>query len=320
MAPRRTKTEVGISEVRQMLADLDVEAKLRPDLLLQVGDRRILVEVKTRVSEADVDSVIQQLRTYSTATKADGVLVVADRISAPAREVLNSHGIGWLDRRGHFRLREPGLVIDTDVPSLLPEPSNRIVELFAPTGCDVAIALLLAHSERLGTMEVAHRTGRSPGRVSELLSAIRDDGLVERDGTLLIPDLFNTLAADWSPRWYRVASVPPPASFYRLSGTLAALWHDAPVVATADWPAEIYVDDRWTLRHVLSSMRLAEDQPALATVAVCPSHYGFAVEAGFNDEFPVANHVIVALDLAQDPGRGREILANWSPVGHDRVW
>jgi hypothetical protein len=67
-------------------------------------------------------------------------------------------------------------------------------------------------------------------------------------------------------------------------------------------------------------MGLAKDQPAPASVALCPSHYGFSVEAGFNNEFPVANHVVVALDLAQDPGRGQEILTGWNPMGHDRVW
>ena len=34
-------------------------------------------------------------------------------------------------------------------------------------------------------------------------------------------------------------------------------------------------------------------------------------------EFPVADQLVVALDLAQDP-RGREILDSWEPDG--RVW
>jgi hypothetical protein len=80
------------------------------------------------------------------------------------------------------------------------------------------------------------------------------------------------------------------------------------------------VDDRWNLPHLLSSVGPAEDRPAAATVALCPSTYGFGIEAGMNGEFPVANHVVVALDLAQDSGRGREILDAWNPEGHIRVW
>jgi hypothetical protein len=192
--------------------------------------------------------------------------------------------------------------------------------MFSPAGCDVAIALLLFPNERLGTMELARRTGRSPGRTSELLGALRDAGFVELTGQPLIPELFTALADEWSPRWYPLAAVPPPASFYRLSGTRAAQWHGAPVVATSDWPPELYVTDRWNLRHVLSSVGQVEEEPAKASVALCPSSYGFSVEAGSNEEFAVANHVVVALDLAQDHGRGREILDGWDPEGQTRVW
>jgi len=287
---------------------------------LEVGDQILLVEVKNRVTESDVGGVVTQMRKYAKAAKADGVVLVADRISTPARDVLSSSGIGWLDRRGHLRLRGPGLLVDSDVPPLVAEPTDRVVDLFSPTGCDVAMALLLAPAERLGTMEIARRTGRSPGRASELLAAMRNAGLVESTGQPLIPDLFNSLADEWLPRWYPLAATPPPAPMYRLSGTLGAIWHGAPVVATSDWPPEIYVDDRWNLRHVLSSVGLADEKPAAASVALCPSRYGFSIEAGINQDFPVANHVVVALDLAQDPGRGREILGTWTPEGHIRVW
>lgn len=285
-----------------------------------MGDQILLVEVRNRVTESDVAGVVTQIRTSARAAKADGVVVVADRISTPARRVLSSSGVGWLDRRGHLRLRGPGLLVDSDVPPLVAEPTDRVMDLFSATGCDVAIALLLDPAEGLGTMEIARRTSRSPGRASELLAAMRNAGLVERTGRPLIPDLFHALADEWSPRWYRLAATPPPAPIYRLSGTLGAIWHGAPVVATSDWPPEIYVDDRWNLRHLLPSVGLADDEPAAASVALCPSRYGFSIEAGINDAFPVANHVVVALDLAQDPGRGREILDAWSPEGHTRVW
>jgi len=310
----------GSDDVRQVLSHLDIPAHLRTDLLLEVGAQTLLVEVKNRVTESDVSAVVAQMRKYARAARADGVLLVADRISKPARHVLSSNGIGWLDRRGHLRLRGPGLLVDSDVPPLVAEPTDRVVDVFTPTGCDMALALLLDPTERLGTMEIARRTGRSPGRASELLAAMRNAGLVESTGKPLIPDLFNALADKWSPRWYALAASPPPAAMYRLSGTLGAIWHGAPVIATSDWPPEIYVDDRWNLRHVLSSVGLADEGPTAASVALCPSLYGFSIEAGINDEFPVANHVVVALDLAQDPGRGREILEAWTPEGHVRVW
>ena len=69
------------------------------------------------------------------------------------------------------------------------EPTDRVVDLFSPTGCDVAMALLLDPAARLGTMEIARRTDRSPGRASELLAALRNAGLVESKGHLKLTDL-----------------------------------------------------------------------------------------------------------------------------------
>jgi hypothetical protein len=320
VAPRRAKGTHGSDEVLRVLSDLDIPARLRPDLLLEVGGQVLAVESKNRVTESDVSSVVDQMRENAKAAEADASLVVADRISKSARDALSLNGVGWLDLRGHLRLRGPRLLIDSDVPPIVREPTDRVVDLFSPAGCDVSLALLLDPAATLGTMEIARRTGRSPGRVSELVAAMRNAGLVERAGQPLIPELFNALADEWSPRWYRLAAVPPPAPFYRLSGTLGATWLGAPMIATSNWPPEIYVDDRWNLRHVLSSVGLADEQPAAGSVALCPSRYGFEIEAGVNREFPVANHVVIALDLAQDHGRGREILDAWTPEGRIRVW
>ncbi len=287
---------------------------------MDVDGQTLFIAARNRVTEADVDSVVAQLHASARGAGADGALVVADRISAPARAVLTANGIGWLDRRGHVRLRGPGLRVDADVPPLVAEPTDRVVDMFSPAGCDVAIALLLHPAERLGTMELSRRTGRSPGRVSELRAALRAAGLIERTGQPSVPHLFDALADAWSPRWYPLAQAPPPAAIYRLSGTLGAAWHGAPVVATSGWPPEFYVEDRWNLRHVLSSVGPAGEAPVAASVALCPSRYGFTAEAGHRGGFPVASHVIVALDLAQDPGRGREILEAWTPGGTIRVW
>ncbi len=60
-------------------------------------------------------------------------------------------------------------------------------------------------------------------------------------------------------------------------------------------------------------LRGAQPRERLITDYALPaelSHHGFAV----------ANHIVVALDLAQDRGRGREILEGWDPEGQVRVW
>ena len=104
-------------------------------------------------------------------------------------------------------------------------------------------------------------------------------------------------------------------------GDAGAVWHRAPVVATVDWPAELYVEDRNELRAVLRSHGAQPGTPAAGRVATCPSRYGWSVPANLSHlGFPVANLIVVALDLAQDRGRGREVLEGWHPEDQVRVW
>jgi hypothetical protein len=55
--------------------------------------------------------------------------------------------------------------------------------------------------------------------------------------------------------------------------------------------------------------------------SVPTSRYGFTLPSSANrDGFLVANGLIIALDLAQDRARGREILEGWDPQETARVW
>jgi endonuclease/exonuclease/phosphatase family metal-dependent hydrolase len=78
-----------------------------------------VVRLATVAARSTSPSAVQAL--VEAREESDKVtVVVADRVSAQLRERLREQGVGWLDRRGHLRLVHGGLVIDTDVPSLLP--------------------------------------------------------------------------------------------------------------------------------------------------------------------------------------------------------
>jgi hypothetical protein len=282
-------------------------------LAVEADGRQILVETRRSVSQTEAEGL---------ARKFAGGIIVADRISEEARRVLAEGRVAWLDRRGHLQLRGATVHIDAEVPPLVQPELTRVTDLFVPTGLDIAIALLLHPEETHRTTEVATLIGRSPGRVSEILAALRDWGLVDRQGRPSIPDLFDEMADAWTPSWRPLGTLPQPdANLFRLSGTLGAVWHQAPVVASADWPAELYLEDQSELRAMLRSHGASPGMPPAGQVAVCPSRYGWTVPAKFSHHgFPVANHIVVALDLAQDRGRGREILEGWDPEGQVRVW
>ena len=286
-------TNSPAEEVALSLRALAVQAKALSPSAVETDGHRIVVETRRSVSQTEAEGLVRRFA---------GGLIVADRISEQARRVLAEGGVAWLDRRGHLQFRGATVRIDADVPALVQPEPTRVTELFVPTGLDVAVALLLHPQEFHRTTEVARLIGRSPGRVSEILAAMRDRGLVDRQGWPSIPDLFEEMADAWAPSWRRLETLPQgDADLFRLSGTLGAVWHRAPVLATADWPAELYVQDQSELRAVLRSHGASSEMPVAGRVAVCPSRYGWSVPAEVShDGFPVANHIVVALDLAQD--------------------
>ena len=164
--------------------------------------------------------------------------------------------------------------------------------------------------------QLAREISRSPGRVSEILTALRRQGLVGADNLPIIPELFWAVAEEWKPRWTPLRSPPPPEppERYRLTGTLGALALEVPLVAGAagTWP-RLYVADDVDLATVVGAFGSASGWTG-SEVAICPSRYGFAwMSPAHQDGYPVANQLVVALDLAQDRARGREVLEGWDP-------
>jgi hypothetical protein len=311
----------GVEDLVSVLADLGLSATATRstigsralDAVLRVGKTRLGVEVVRDVRDADARLLVDQLPAPS--------LVVADRFSPAARELLSQHGIGWLDRRGHLRLvLPPGIFIDKDIDPLIVGARNRAANPFSSVGLDVAVALLLDPTGRPGVREVARRTGASAGRVSELLREMRRQALVEGDGTPAIPDLFEAVAAAWAPRWVALSAAPRPDAGVRLAGLAAARWHGVGLAATTSSLPQFYLRDESALRRLV---RNVEPDPArsvvVARAAVCPSPFGFDQAAGSSSGFAVANHVVVALDLVRD-GSGRQALAGWNPTAGVRVW
>ena len=318
-----TSENEGITELVGLLNSLGLkatEAGARgrgngSDAVLRIGNRRLHIVVGRDIREADAWNLAAAMPSDS--------LVVADRFSPKARTVLEEHHIGWLDRRGHLRLvMAPGIFIDRDIDPLIVHTRSRGANIFTSVGLDVALALMLDPAEKLGVREISRRTQASVGRVSELLGEMRQQGLVNRDGSAAIPELFDSVVDAWTPAWITLGEIPPPDAAVHLGGLLAAIRLGVPLAATEDWPPDLYVRDEFALRRLVRTYPPEGDgrpSPA-ARAAICPSPFGFDQIGEVAGAFPIVNHVIVALDLAQDQGRGREALAQWDPPGALRVW
>ncbi len=305
-----------LSEIGLIATEVQGTAKdLAGDAVLRIGNRRLLVEVKRDVRDLDAQRLAERLPEHS--------LVVVDRLSPRAKVHFEQQRIGWLDRRGHLRLiLPPGIFVDRDINPLTENRRGHSTNPFTTVGLDVAIALLLDPTVPLGVREISRRTGASVGRVSELVRELRRLGLVNRDGTPATPDLFESVADAWAPQWIPLGQIPPPDLAHRLGGMYAAVRHGVSMVLSTGSPKEFYVRDEFALRRLVRSYppSLESTFSPLAKAAVCPSPYGFDESHGEALGFPVVNHVIAALDLALDKGRGREALEQWRPNEVVRVW
>jgi len=107
------------------------------------------------------------------------------------------------------------------------------------------------------------------------------------------------------------------------SGTAAAAALGAPVVSTTSVP-DLYVPGPVVVTIAARRFGIARDATvAAASIAVAPVTAVTAETVGDREAangWRLAHPVAVALDLAQDRSRGREILDGWEPIGIERVW
>jgi hypothetical protein len=300
--------------------------------ILGVTDGRLDVELDDRVVSVEVCPVayatgprVQSLMAAST--RDDPVaLVVADRITAEAREALERSGWSFLDRRGHLRLRAPGVLVDTQFAPLSSVTAAPLPDALAgKAGLVVAYRLLTSPQERLTPTK--SRTGFAPSTISVALERLRQAGLMDAEGRPILPELFWALAERWQPRRYWILELPDPIEAgvdpdgpgWCLTGTSAAVEWGAPAV-TAHEQFDFYVPGPAAASIALRRHGTAPDPlTAPASIAVPPvaavtDDRGGRMLSGWRLAHPVA----VALDLAQDRARGREILDDWSPA--ERVW
>lgn len=325
--------ETATADLRELL-----DALKRAHVPASVRRGRLVVD------GVDLDADVRQLSVVTPAIArgighpSRGVLgiVVADRISEEARAVLADLGWGWVDRRGHVRVWTKGLRISSSIEALRADvPADRFASAFPPVGIEVALALLRQPEREWTVKDVAATTGRAAGGVSERLRALRDAGLVDRSNRPIVPELFWELVGAWHQRPTGLGSFPGLdgpfeqlswlglPSDWVLTDTQAALVFGAPVIASNDGPPDFYVPQASMVDAAVSHFGPSRGQ---AAATIRPIRY-----AGIHATEPfqrtragiqVAHPVVVALDLAHDRARGREMVEGWDPtqLGVTRVW
>ncbi len=277
------------------------------------------------------------------AAEADGSahIVVADQIAAKAKEQLVAASWSWLDRRSELRLLHRYATIEIRLPpgGLHPEPSPRMA-LAAPAsdspirgraGISYAAALLVSGEAKPSSIRsVARAIGMAPSTVSEAAALLRASGYILPNGEPEVPDLFDALVAVWRPVHAKpVATRPVPDELEWLKpnvddldeigwaqgGDEAALAWGAPMFLSGDRPW-IWVPDLLSARRAERRLGSADWANATGVIAVPPTPLVCIGRrrAPLNTiDWPTPHPLYLALDLARDQGRGREILDGWKP-------
>ena len=327
------------------VADGDHPGHEQADLILvSPHGGRVLVEVK-RTALVSADGLTRRLREWDAGREPGTTgVVVADRVTAEARGRLREAGWGWLDLRGHVHLAAPGIFVDASVPTQTVHASPDSKPLSGRVALGVAVMLLLEPDRPAAVRPLARQMGRAPSSVSAAVSGLRAAGLLNRNGRAQTPELFWELAGRWDTQGTDLATLPDTGravandalrlnvddveqtSGWALSDTLAAAAYGASVAIRADHPPDFYVPDETTLRRAVTLLGRSLDHAGrAATVRVGPVPLVCTSRVDPMDwtkqRWPLAQPLFVALDLAQDPGRGREILNDWTPPEPwHRVW
>ena len=307
-----------------------------PDLVLPDGT---VLEIKRRAlyTEDDVERLVAGAQMIHHAK----LFVVADRITDSARRALVRNGVGYLDLRGHLALRAPGLVIDSRIAPLSAR-SSRKDPLSGKVGLEVATLILLQRSEGSSVREMARSLERAPSTVSEVTSGLRASEVIDEKNRPVGDSLFWLVADKWPVERTYLRGLPPQSSADRIADSLrmglafpeqtagwaatdsaAALSYGAPVALRSDHLVDFYVPDRISVSRAITLLGQASGlKDARCSVRKAPVPAACRMRTiDQSSSWPLAQPLFVALDLAQDKGRGREILDAWEPpAGAARVW
>ena len=331
-----TETLTPLGVVANVLSRESWKDGLSVDAVVELAGQRFAVVIKSVVTAE------HGARLASNVRRGTPRIVVADRIAADAKQSLREAGVNYFDRRGELCIVSPPMIIHTIVESTLPIAGGPGGSLDSQVSKEVAICCLLEPDQPHGVRQVARYIDRAPSAVSNAMARLREDDLLTSAGEAMIPDLFHAVLTLWRRRSVALAVLPgisareaqrlglgldePESSTgWALTDTRAAVSWGMPIVARGDHPPDFYVPSESVLRAARLLLGDVPDPAArVCTVAVAPVRLACLRRVDHSqtsgERWPVANHIVVALDIAQDRARGLEALQQWNPEGIVRAW
>ncbi len=358
--PHVRSVESAIEDLETLTADnrrLQVSGSGPGQVQLAVGDTSWTAKV-IAVDALSAREVQMLIASEARGSK----MVVANQISEEAKDTLTEHNRtlrvhswSWLDRRGELQLNHPeasGTLQFTGTKPGQRGALSGVTKLAAPSsdgpirgraGISCAAALLLRPDDPPSIRTIARQAEMSHGAIGEASKLLRSAGLILPDGKPDVAALFWALAAVWGPtratpvatlptdevagRLHANADLTPMTPGWCVGGDETALAWGAPMFVAGSLPW-VWVPTDGDARRAERRLGATSWDDCTAVIAIPPtSLVTLYREWPQTSErplphLPTAHPLFLALDLAQDPARGHEILDQWHPdeAGVRRVW
>lgn len=167
------------------------------DFIIDAGERRWFVQVKSSSSPGVVTAAAERL---TTQPRADGALplLVVPFMSPAGAKAAEARRLNWVDLSGNAHLRDEGLVVWVQGHPNRFVTRGRPASPFAPKSSRITRALLLDPPRWWRQKELAEHTDLDPGRVSRVVRALESEELLVRDGHRLRPRDPDLLLDAWA--------------------------------------------------------------------------------------------------------------------------
>lgn len=320
MPPSRTSVIRRFAEhgPRVLAGGIEVDVELLDDRRAVIGLRGSGTCASLRAAGLSVPypSGLRRLR----GELPDVEMVVVERVSAGFRAAAKREGISWVDLSGAGHIEEGRRVI-FDLSDDDEKPSRRQkVSPFAPAASRVVRVLLHDHSRAWRLSEIVELAEVNPGNVHRVLGELVERGLIERDEydyVLVDPRMMLDVWADHyeAPRDRTVSRVD--GELVRVVKELVADAGD--IVISGELAAELlapHLPARRAIIHCLDREAFVEiarrvegpklDPRSETQVVVDLADIGYGGFSAQRAGLRLATPIQVYLDLAREPGRGRE--------------
>ncbi len=153
-----------------------------PDVLVEAGSARLVLEVKASSDAAAVGRAAEQARAYARGIGREVVpVVVVPFMGDVGKAVCATAGVSWFDLSGNAHVVAPGLrIIMSGNPNRFLR-RGRPSTAFAPRSARIARCLLVEPDRHFSQQELARLTGLDDGFTSRIVRRLEGDGLVVRE-------------------------------------------------------------------------------------------------------------------------------------------